>query len=768
MSLLRLSAIRVADAWAQVVFGSRPWVLALYSVFLPLLWLGCRRVGPAIYQGLDVYDGGRLALLAASVAPCLWIGLFSARLYAMPSRSESWFTHDFQFLMTLPLPIHRVLFSTAAVWTFGDLPLAASVYALLSAFMIAVGARGALAVTFVVLFFWMVLVAFIFLGLGRLAYHRQSPVSRRIFLVLCLLLSLAVLSGGRQTLPEPDSPELALVWELRPLPEPEAIGLLERSVEGLEPVLQTYRQVAFLASYFPPYHLYRAASAVADGDRDGWIQLLRIALVLLILTVAPLILAESLCLSDSLALVHPGEEEESSSDSVDLRGSRRQWLTGLDAKEAALWKRFWVGPAALAAATSYMTWYLLTSGYTVLSAAKMLGLATWMVGSMAGDSLGWERRGLVLCQTLPLSSVDILSAKARWAALIGVATLVVPFASVCIFADAEPFTELIRGVLILTFLVFVAAHAGVSLGALLRDMSGSGSAAMGPLLGALLWLGLCAAMVAQVFFTTGYAIFSGLFFDLLLVGALWQRACVALKYQHDTEETRRAETTFADAVMVFLTAYLLVTVIVLRAQAMGASDGSLSALRTYLLTALFPVVLAALTWMTLKNLPAPVASSGRQRGWLPDLAAGGLLACVTTGLTLVYSYGSSRLGWTSQQDLGSSVTLMRRLVEGLPFAPVLLFLLVGVLTPLAEEGFFRGLLFRGLRQLQPDDCRVAILLSSLAFGLLHPASHFPVIFTMGTLLALLVEHRGLRPAILAHGIHNLVMAGIFLAMAGGG
>jgi membrane protease YdiL (CAAX protease family) len=428
-----------------------------------------------------------------------------------------------------------------------------------------------------------------------------------------------------------------------------------------------------------------------------------------------------------------------------------------------LWRLFWVGPAALAGGAAYATWYFLNAGYAILAAAKMLGIATWVVGALAGDSLGWERRGLRLCQTLPLTPGQILAAKARWAALMGFAAIVVPFAAVCVLAEAEPFAEVLRGSLVLTFLVFVAAHAGVAVGALLRDLSGQGQPGMGTMMGAMLWLGLCVAMVAQVFFTSGYAVYGGLFFDLLLVAALWQRACLRLRWQHEPDELATAETAFSDSVVVFLMTYLLVTLIVLKAQAYGAPPGALESLRTYLLSALFPVVLAALSWLHLRRLPAPKTGCS----WRGDLAWAAALAALTIGASLAYSYGMTRLGWLERDDLSSSVRTMRQMVAGLPMAPVLMTLLVGFLAPAAEEAFFRGLFYRGVRLLQPHDYRVAVLLSALAFGLLHPAAHFPVVFAMGLLLAMLVEWRGsLRPAILAHGLHNLAMW-TFFSVGGG-
>ncbi|MGZ4119818.1 MAG: CPBP family glutamic-type intramembrane protease [Actinomycetota bacterium] len=79
-----------------------------------------------------------------------------------------------------------------------------------------------------------------------------------------------------------------------------------------------------------------------------------------------------------------------------------------------------------------------------------------------------------------------------------------------------------------------------------------------------------------------------------------------------------------------------------------------------------------------------------------------------------------------------------------------------VLAPLAEEAFFRGFVFRGLRRwLRPG---WAIVLSATVFGLAHliPLIMLPI-FGLGILLASIVEARGsLVPSIFAHATFNAV------------
>lgn len=79
-----------------------------------------------------------------------------------------------------------------------------------------------------------------------------------------------------------------------------------------------------------------------------------------------------------------------------------------------------------------------------------------------------------------------------------------------------------------------------------------------------------------------------------------------------------------------------------------------------------------------------------------------------------------------------------------------------VLAPLAEEAFFRGFLFRGLRRwLRPG---WAIVLSAAIFGVAHliPLIMLPI-FGLGILLASIVEARGsLFPSIFAHATFNAI------------
>ena len=88
-------------------------------------------------------------------------------------------------------------------------------------------------------------------------------------------------------------------------------------------------------------------------------------------------------------------------------------------------------------------------------------------------------------------------------------------------------------------------------------------------------------------------------------------------------------------------------------------------------------------------------------------------------------------------------------------------LVTAVAAPICEETFFRGMLFRLLRQRLP--LWVAVLLSALAFGLAHasPAvslASLPAFVYMGIVLALVYARTGwLTNSMLLHGLNNAIV-----------
>ncbi|HXT34807.1 MAG TPA: type II CAAX endopeptidase family protein [Chloroflexota bacterium] len=99
-------------------------------------------------------------------------------------------------------------------------------------------------------------------------------------------------------------------------------------------------------------------------------------------------------------------------------------------------------------------------------------------------------------------------------------------------------------------------------------------------------------------------------------------------------------------------------------------------------------------------------------------------------------------------------TLLTRGMPALPGNFVMLFLLLVVITPIAEETFFRGFLYKLLRNRLPT--WAAASLSAGAFAAIHGApTLFPWLFYMGIVYALLAERTGsLWSSILIHALAN--------------
>lgn len=146
--------------------------------------------------------------------------------------------------------------------------------------------------------------------------------------------------------------------------------------------------------------------------------------------------------------------------------------------------------------------------------------------------------------------------------------------------------------------------------------------------------------------------------------------------------------------------------------------------------------------------------------WPRDVVAGivlGLLLAFMNGIRIKLDLsdagtppptGFARLAWDSQSMGEVSILLLA----------------VGLVAPVAEEVFFRGVLYPGLRKRLP--AVPSVLLSSAAFGAAHFESMRLHAFLLGLVAAILVEYTGsLVPAILAHAGVNM---GFVLFLANGG
>jgi membrane protease YdiL (CAAX protease family) len=97
-------------------------------------------------------------------------------------------------------------------------------------------------------------------------------------------------------------------------------------------------------------------------------------------------------------------------------------------------------------------------------------------------------------------------------------------------------------------------------------------------------------------------------------------------------------------------------------------------------------------------------------------------------------------------------------------SPVLILVMVlaaCVVAPIAEEFFFRGLLYSALRE--KLGWPLAAVLSGTVFGIVHAGFfNVPPIILLGVILAFLYERtRSLYAPMIAHAIHNAIAMGIF-------
>jgi membrane protease YdiL (CAAX protease family) len=152
-----------------------------------------------------------------------------------------------------------------------------------------------------------------------------------------------------------------------------------------------------------------------------------------------------------------------------------------------------------------------------------------------------------------------------------------------------------------------------------------------------------------------------------------------------------------------------------------------------------------------------------------------LLFGVITGATLVPAVGLASVGLQQvlQQVAGHDVATPEQVAPGLsPFAGVLLVVLAVVVAPISEELFFRGVLFRTVRD--RHGFWPAALASAIPFGLVHyvPAPAIDALLLQVTMvftgvgLAWIYDRRDtiVAPAA-AHVVFNLVGVVTILALA---
>jgi membrane protease YdiL (CAAX protease family) len=146
-------------------------------------------------------------------------------------------------------------------------------------------------------------------------------------------------------------------------------------------------------------------------------------------------------------------------------------------------------------------------------------------------------------------------------------------------------------------------------------------------------------------------------------------------------------------------------------------------------------------------------------GWIA--AAVGLFFVLRLGVTLIAVF-LAQLGVTSMQAQAfapAGVTWV---------SAIAMLFFAGLLVPFAEEIFFRGVVYRWMRD--KWGVPVGVIVSGLVFGIAHfePATVIPAI-VLGMALALVFEKsKSLWPCIVIHALNNTLAIGLlYVLMASG-
>lgn len=207
--------------------------------------------------------------------------------------------------------------------------------------------------------------------------------------------------------------------------------------------------------------------------------------------------------------------------------------------------------------------------------------------------------------------------------------------------------------------------------------------------------------------------------------------------------------TFAIIVVTLLGAVLLGQIIGLFTRDRVVLQLALYAIHPLALLGAIYVLLIRSGRYTWRDLGAVPATPGWSRAGV--LAGIGMVPMVYVIVFIAHQF----IGGSSPRGAQLQLPASRDLLFWLNFAT--LFLYIGILIPIAEELFFRGVVFGWLRS--RFDFWPANLATALAFGLIHLQSvEVSIALTAGGLvLGWLYEKSGsLMPAILAHQAFNTI------------
>ncbi|MGE0093613.1 MAG: lysostaphin resistance A-like protein [Alphaproteobacteria bacterium] len=190
---------------------------------------------------------------------------------------------------------------------------------------------------------------------------------------------------------------------------------------------------------------------------------------------------------------------------------------------------------------------------------------------------------------------------------------------------------------------------------------------------------------------------------------------------------------------------------------LGLSDDALDVIDLMILpiasilgVIVFVVLLGRLPWSGLGLRAAPAGAYLRALGWW--------LLCLPVVAAVLYATYKI----TGRAAIEEQLDMMPDLSGDDGTITAAFILLVGILSPIAEELVFRGVLFAWLRRYV--NFWIAGLASALVFALAHgiPDIILPTAI-LGLLFAWIYERTGsLWPAMLAHVAHNLLVTGVML------
>jgi uncharacterized protein len=208
---------------------------------------------------------------------------------------------------------------------------------------------------------------------------------------------------------------------------------------------------------------------------------------------------------------------------------------------------------------------------------------------------------------------------------------------------------------------------------------------------------------------------------------------------------------------ILLTAQIAVTIVAAATggdaeQAVG-TDAATIGLTLVLDLSMVGCTLAVVAWLAQRR-PTPADFGLRLTPW--RAALGWTLAAYVTYLA-IGSVAGLVLGQPEEQDLVTELKAEDSLLVIAGFAAM-----VCVVAPLAEEFFFRGFLFRVLRE--RINAPVAVLTAGAAFGLVHlPTGDWRGMIILGmfgmALCGLFLVTSSLLPCIMLHAFHNSITFG---------